>query len=492
MFNVFAPILIAQATPEIEPPVAPEPPPPQFIIQKQPVRSLPGKLDKIPVFNSNSPEVVKNPGVLLSTFSPEGKSNRDLHLNYTFNGRFDIFTHHISRPPIDPVIAKRQMNLGIIAHNPSDKPVTIEVIQSLSYTSKDDAPFRELPSYANNANGDVYSGPGSRLATDILRGISDPPTNITIAPGQTQVIFNRPIPTGSARSGLMKLRSNGGVQIASIALLDNIEIPPVVPEILAPFDIPRPPPAPILKSPQAADWLTALNSAPIATPRDEAPSPPGRYGALVYGRVAGVSLGTRWEASLADKPGDTSLSIPDRDKAFSYVLNSVYGGTLGTGQIQTALLSVRYPDTAFEAHGNYTTYYRLTMPLANKTGADQAVVIKMQTPLKDDLNADKLRFNVTPSNQVAFRGTVRIAYPQADSNEPTVRQIHVVQHKGEQGKPLITINIPAGSQKLVEIDLVYPPDATPPQVFTLESTDPATAPAAPSERQLPLVPVEIP
>jgi Protein of unknown function (DUF3370) len=67
-----------------------------------------------------------------------------------------------------------------------------------------------------------------------------------------------------------------------------------------------------------------------------------------------------------------------------------------------------------------------------------------------------------------------------------------VQRKGEQGKPLVTINIPAGTQKLVEIDLVYPPDATPPQVFTLESTDPATAPAAPSERQLPLVPVEIP
>ena len=492
MFNVFAPILIAQATPEIEPLHTPEPPPPQYIIQKQPVRSLPGRLDKVPVFNSNSPEVVKNPGVLLSTFSPQDKNNRDSHLNYTFNGRFDIFTHHIARPPLDPVIAKRQMNLGIIAYNPGTKPVKLEVLQSLSYTSKDEAPFRELPSYADNTNGDVYSGPGSRLATDILRGVSDPVSSFTLAPGQTQVIFSRPIPTGSARSGLMKLRSNGGVQIASIALLDNIEIPPVVPEILAPFDIPRPPPVPVLKTLQESDWLTALNNAPLASPRDEAPTTPSYYGALVYGRVAGVSLGTRWEASLTDKPGDTSLTIPDRDKAFSYVLNGLNGGTLGTGQIQTALLSVRYPDTALAAHGNYTTYYRLTMPLANKTGADQTVVIKLQTPLKDDLNADKLRFNATPSNQVAFRGTVRIAYPQADRDEPTVRQIHVVQRKGEQGKPLVIINIPAGSQKLVEIDLVYPPDATPPQVFTLESIDPATIPVVPSERQLPLVPVDFP
>lgn len=488
MFNVFAPVLIAQATPEIQPPAAPTP---QYTIQQQPVRLLPGKLDKIPVFNSNSPEVVKNPGILLSTLAAPGRNNGELHLNYTFNGRFDIFTHHIARPPLDPVIAKRQMNLGIIAHNPGSKPVKLAVLQSLSYTSKDDAPFQELPSYANNANGDVYSGPGSRLATDILRGVSEPTTSITIAPGQTQVIFNRPIPTGSARSSLMKLHSNGGVQIASIALLDNIEIPAVVPEILAPFDIPQPPPAPILQAPQEADWLTALNSAPLATPRDEAPSQPGRRGALVYGRVAGVSVGTRWEASFADKPGDTSLTIPDRGQAFSYILNSLHGGTFGTGQIQTALLSARYPDTALAAHGNYTTYYRLTMPLANKTAADQAVVIKLQTPLKDDLNVDRLRFNSSLSNQVAFRGTIRIAYPQADSNEPAVRQIHVVQRQGEQGKPLVTINIPAGGQKLVEIDLVYPPDATPPQVFTLESTDPATAPAVPSERQLPLVPVEI-
>jgi hypothetical protein len=491
MFNVVAPILIAQTTPEIEPYITPEPPPSQYIIQKQPVRPLPGQLDKIPVFNSNSPEVIKNPGVLLSTFAPTGKNNGNSHLNYTFNGRFDIFTHHIARPPVDPVIAKRQMNLGIVAYNPGNKPVKLEILQSLSYTSKDDAPFQELPSYADNTHGNVYSGPGSRLATDILRGVSNPTASITLVPGQTQVIFQQPIPTGSARSGFMKLRSSGGVQIASIALLDNIEIPPVSPEILAPFDIPQPPPLPLLKSPQETDWLTAVNNAPLATPRDGAPSRSGRNGALVYGRVAGVSLGTRWEASLTDRPGDTSLTIPDRNQAFSYLLNGVAGGTLGTRQIQTALLAVRYSDTAFAAHGNYTTYYRLTMPLINKTNREQAVIIKMQTPLKDNLNVDRLRFNATLSNQIAFRGTIRIAYPQTNSEEPAVSQVHVVQRQGEQGKPLVIINMPAGTQKLVEIDLVYPPDATPPQVFTLESIDPETLPRVPSEQRLPLIPVEI-
>jgi Protein of unknown function (DUF3370) len=488
MFNMFASIAIAQAAP-----IVPETPPvPQYIIQSQPVRSLPGKLDQIPVFNSNSPEVVKNEGVLLSTLKPQGRANQSLHLNYTFTGRFDIFTHHIARPILDSAEAKRQMNLGIVVYNPGNKAVQLEVLQSLSYNTTDDAPFRELPAYADNTNGEVYSGPGSRLATDILRGVSDSPSTITIAPGQMQVIFNRPIPTGSARSGLMRLRSSGGVQVASVALLDKVEIPAAIPEILGPLDLPSPPPAPIFRSPQEADWLAAVNNLPLASPRDEPPSPRGRFGALVYGRVAGVSLGTRWEAAVTDRPGATTLTIPDRDKAVSYLLNSVEGGTLGTGQIQTALLAVRYPDTALEAHGNYTTYYRLTLPLTNKTGVEQAVVIKMQTPLKDDLNSDTLRFNTTLSNQVAFRGTVRISYPQNDSNEVVVRQIHVVQRKGEQGQPLVTIKIPAGEQKLVEIDLIYPPDATPPQVFTIESIDPATAPMPPAERQLPLIPVTIP
>jgi Protein of unknown function (DUF3370) len=489
MFNVFSSLIIAQTTPEVP---APLPPPPQYIIQSQPVRSLPGKLDKIPVFNSNSPEVIKNEGILLSTFQPQGRANRGAHLDYTFNGRFDVFTHHIGRPALDPQEVQRQLNLGIVVYNPGRKPIQLDILQALSYTSKDDAPFRELPAYANNPDGEIYSGPGSRLATDLLRGVSDQPSRINLAPGEMRVIFNRPIPNGSARSGLMKLRSNGGVQVASIALFDTVEIPPPLIETLGPLDLPSPPPAPILRTPQDADWLKAVNDLPLATPRDEPPTPPGHFGSLVYGRVAGVSLGTRWESAITDRPGATSLSIPDRGKAVSYLLNGVEGGTLGTGQIQTALLAVRYPDTALEAHGNYTTYYRLTIPLINRTGADQAVVIKIQTPLKDDLNSDSLRFNATPSNQVAFRGTVRISYTPDDGQELAVRQIHVVQRKGEQGQPLVTLKLPAGEQKLVEIDLVYPPDATPPQVFTIESADPATAPTPPSERKLPLVPVEIP
>src|SRR5687768_11561165 len=57
---------------------------------------LPGSLNDIPVFNSNSPEIIKTEGILLSTFPPENKEYPEAHLNMTFNGKFDIFTHHIA------------------------------------------------------------------------------------------------------------------------------------------------------------------------------------------------------------------------------------------------------------------------------------------------------------------------------------------------------------------------------------------------------------
>ncbi|MGB7086285.1 MAG: DUF3370 family protein, partial [Phormidesmis sp.] len=64
---------------------------------EQAVRPLPGSLDNVPVFNSNSPEIIESDGILLSTFPSRGKSDPSAHLNYSFNGRFDIFSHHVAR-----------------------------------------------------------------------------------------------------------------------------------------------------------------------------------------------------------------------------------------------------------------------------------------------------------------------------------------------------------------------------------------------------------
>lgn len=80
-------------------------------------------------------------------------------------------------------------------------------------------------------------------------------------------------------------------------------------------------------------------------------------------------------------------------KAFSYGLSTLIGGRLGTEQVQTAPMLVRYPDTAYQAHGNYGIEYDLVLPLHNATPQPQTVTIALQTPIKEDeLSTDGLRF----------------------------------------------------------------------------------------------------
>ena len=60
MLPLLLSFLLAQSTPAT--------PPPEEVVQPQQVRPLPGQLDAVPMFNSNSPELVLKEGILLSTF----------------------------------------------------------------------------------------------------------------------------------------------------------------------------------------------------------------------------------------------------------------------------------------------------------------------------------------------------------------------------------------------------------------------------------------
>ncbi|NJN23163.1 MAG: DUF3370 family protein, partial [Acaryochloridaceae cyanobacterium RL_2_7] len=53
----------------------------------------------------------------------------------------------------------RTLYLGVIVYNPSDRPVTLDVLQSASYLSQPDAPFIKLDSMVDNPTGEVYAGP---------------------------------------------------------------------------------------------------------------------------------------------------------------------------------------------------------------------------------------------------------------------------------------------------------------------------------------------
>ena len=115
---------------------------PKEVVQSQLVLPLPGKLDNIPVFNSNSPEGVKADGILLSTFPATDKKFPAAHLNYPLEGRFDLFAHHFSYYPKD----SQTLYLGIIVNNPGKKPVTVDVLAAASYLLPE-APYVTLLSY---------------------------------------------------------------------------------------------------------------------------------------------------------------------------------------------------------------------------------------------------------------------------------------------------------------------------------------------------------
>ncbi len=102
---------------ELDLPSPPSTAPLNSVMQPQQVRVLAGKLDSIPVFNSNSPEVVQTEGILLSTFGQEAKQVPSAHLNFPFKGRFDIFAHHIAKAKNRE--ETRTLFQGIIVHNPN-------------------------------------------------------------------------------------------------------------------------------------------------------------------------------------------------------------------------------------------------------------------------------------------------------------------------------------------------------------------------------------
>jgi hypothetical protein len=472
---------------QVSPPSTPTPTPtasPQEIVQSHPVKALPGKLDSIATFNSNSPEVVQTEGILLSTFPSKGKTTSSAHLNFPLSDRFDIFAHHIAKPA--SLLDLRTLYLGIIVHNPHRQTVKIEVLQAASYLSQPDAPFIELPPYADNPDGKVYAGPGDRVMNDIVRGGREAefPAQVSIPPQGYAMLLNHPIPVKdlvpplNGRSTLMRLQSRRSVYVASLAMFAKTN----------PDDSDRPP--------NLAEWRQLLNSGKLVTPRDKVPTPPTEKGKIIYGRVAGVAKGSRWEAVLTDSSAfnpsvktqrrlrnlqsadrfkllerelrKNTLNIPKSKGAYSYPIASVPGGTLGTNQIQSAPMLVRYPDTAYLAHGNYGIEYSLSVPLKNSSDRPQKVNIALQTPIKADLIPQGLRFLEPPAKQTFFRGTVRLQY-RDDSGSLQVKYTHIVQKRGQVGQPLVTLNMPASDRRLVQLNFLYPPDATPPQVLTISS-----------------------
>jgi len=439
----------------------PEPPPePQEFVIPQEVRSLPGELDTVPVFNSNSPELVRSEGILLSTFPPSGMAQPEAHLDFGFQGRFDIFAHHVYRAD-DPEMLT-SLHIGILAYNPGDQPATVNILHGASYLSQPDAPFTTLPPVVENPMSQVYAGPGSRVTNDVLRGDRQDtlfPAQIVIPPGDYRLLMDQPIPVAeldpplNGRSTLMRLRSNETVYLASLAQYANVDAEGNE------------------SAPPLADWIELLETGALSAERDRPPTPIGAPGQIIYGRVAGVAQGSEWSAFVSDTPNSANLTIPEPGEAFSYGLSTLVAGRLGTEQVQTAPMLVRYPDTAYQAHGNYGIQYSLFLPLFNPTDTAQTVAISLQTPIKEDtLSENGLRFFQPLPAQTFFRGTVQLRFVD-DAGRPQNRYVHLVQRRGDISEPLAVLTLQPGDRRSVSFDFLYPPDSTPPQVLTIRTLD---------------------
>ena len=416
-------------------------------LREQQLRPLPGQLDGVLLLNDNNPELITGEGVLLSTF-PANQG-----LDVALDGRFDLFSHHVYAGKPEELAST--LWLAVLAQPLGTEPVTLDVISgstSLSQGTKSGqtaAPFLPLPSLMAESTTPIASGPGSRVAGDLLRGDQAPelPKQIKIDPGHASALLVLPIPVAgldpllNGRNLQLRLKSSAPVYLATVAAYGQNDSPP-----------------------SDQRWR-ALLSTGTRSPKEHQPTPRGSKGRMIYSRVSGVQIGSTWTGSLSD-PGSTTLNI--NEAPISWPISSLERGDLGTNQVQTAELKRFDKGTAWAAHGNYGVEYDLTLPLRNPERSSRTVAIALESPDKRGSSNGKLQFKPGNSGPVMFRGPIEITgLDGANGRAMGRRRFHLVLRRGQEGPQLGTVSLAPGESRRVRVRLVYPADATPPQVLTV-------------------------
>jgi hypothetical protein len=416
-------------------------------LREQQLRSLPGQLDELLLLNDNNPELITGEGVLLSTF-PANQG-----LNVALDGRFDLFSHHVYAGKPEELAST--LWLAVLAQPLGREPVTLELISgstSLSQGTKPGqtaAPFLPLPSLMAETTTPIASGPGSRVAGDLLRGEQAPelPKQIKIDPGHASALLVLPIPVAgldpllNGRNLQLRLKSSAPVYLATVAAYGNNDSPP-----------------------SDQRWRSLLSSG-TRSPKEHQPTPRGSKGRMIYSRVSGIQIGSTWTGSLSD-PGSNTLNI--NEAPISWPISSLERGDLGTNQVQTAELKRFDKGTAWAAHGNYGVEYDLTLPLRNPERSSRTVAIALESPDKRGSSNGKLQFKRGNSGPVMFRGPIEVTgLDGAKGRAMGRRRFHLVLRRGQEGPQLGTVSLAPGESRRVRVRLVYPADATPPQVLTV-------------------------
>lgn len=424
----------------------PDPPLPQELIAHSlKIYPLPGALDETPVLHSNNPERIETSGLLISTL-PAQDLNQPRKLNVPLQGDFRLFIHHVARTAI---LSQARIWLAVVADNPSQDRLNLELKRGNLFRTWPEAPFLPLTGIRNNSEAKHFSGPGDRLALASLRGENLLGPRSFLLPGKSrQTLLLEAIPTNP----LWVLQQDNALS----ALLEFSCAQPVHLSVLAWVSADGQPPRT-----QDLDHLleTGQAAGPAEAPVTEYnPSQAPSGGSFRYGRVAGLSQGAVWNSELNPLPEKIGEKI-------GFPLSSVYLKRLSTSQNQSATLIARVPGTAIQSHGNYGVHYQLKAHLHNPDAEARRYAVYLHHPLqiRISLTEDPVAlFRLVPDASVTFRGSLRLRW---DSEE---YWLHQVLHSGEAAPALKILELPAGENRSLQLDLVYPPDATPPQLLEIE------------------------
>lgn len=406
---------------------------------------LPGSLDTTPVLYSNSPERIKTSGLLVSTL-PAPDLNQPRKLGVPLQGDFRLFIHHVARTAI---LTQTQIWLAVVVDNPNPDTLQLELKRGNFFRTWPEAPFLPLRGIQNNQDAKHFSGPGDRLALSYLRAENLLGPRTFLIPGQSrQTVLSAPLPTNP----LWVLQQDNALS----ALLEFTCHQPVHVSVLAWT-------SPDGHAPQQQDLEQLLETGQAAGPPESPvteydPSQAPPPGSFRYGRVAGLSQGAIWSGELTPLP----THIGDR---VGFPLSSVYLKRLGTTQNQSATLIARVPGTAIQSHGNYGVHYQLKALFSNPDRHEHRYAVYLRHPLeiRTPLVGDPMAiFRLTPDTTVTFRGTLHLRWGQAEY------WLHQVLHAGEAAPALQILELPAGESRALHLELVYPPDATPPQLLEIE------------------------
>ena len=253
---------------------------PTTVLRRQSVEPLPGELDGVPMINDNNPELIREPGILLSTFSGKGRGVPSAHLDQPLSGDFELFSHHVYAGK--PESLDSTLWLAVVAAPRGNRPVKLRLRSGSTALSQSidpdqpSAPFLPLPAVMAQGLTPVYAGPGSRVATELLDGQRSPllPTGWTLPPGEISTLVVLPLPVRgldpllNGRNLQLRLESDAPVDVATLAAFGSNDSPP-----------------------DDSTWARLLEGG--LSPREHAPSPRGAPGRIIYSRVSGIQEGKR-------------------------------------------------------------------------------------------------------------------------------------------------------------------------------------------------------